>query len=109
MNPSVSASELANFTYCERQWDIERRLRFGSLSTRQLEAIARRGRTSQNPIARARATAAGAYVRNVRPALHAGERYHSADARRPRPHVAPVWLTILAVVVALALVLLSKR
>lgn len=109
MNRFVSASELANFTYCERQWDLERRLRFGSLSTRQLAAIARRGSTSQDPAARARAAAAVAYARNVRPALHAGERYHSADARRRHTRSVPLWLTILVLVVALALVLLSLR
>ncbi len=109
MNRFVSASELARFTYCERQWDLERRLHLGSLSTRQLERIARRGRASQNPTARAHAAVADAYAHRVRPALRRGETYHTEDARRhraPRPRPLPLVLAILAI---LALVLLNLR
>ncbi len=108
MRRVVSASELARFSYCEVQWEIENRFRFDAMSDHHLARLARRGQRSRDPHAHALGLAAAAHLQRVRPALLAGERYHTEDARkrvsRPRPLTA-----FFVVLAALALLALAIR
>lgn len=103
--PYVSASELARFSYCEVQWEIENRFRFDAMSDHHLARLARRGQHSRDPHAHALGLAAAAHLQRVRPALRRGEQYHMADARLriTRRHPFVVVSAILAAVALLAL------
>jgi hypothetical protein len=103
----VSASELARFALCERQYDLERRAGFKDMTPAQVRHLATQAARSADPDVQAQGRAAQAYVDRSVPAMAYGDEYHHRDAQRrlaPRPAARLVPLLILAVLALVFLV-----